>query len=108
MTLGANSPGEYQVSIEHNMRVYDRLPAALRNVLRNALFSYACPPIEEWLAAGGAIEDAVDRIIGSDIKLTRKHVMKDWGDQADAYRTAQKSRKRRDWYDAPPRGRHRL
>lgn len=104
---GNTTDGSYRIDPFHNLALYDTLPAALRETIRNALFDYAVPPLATSLKQSG-LAAACDSIISADIYLARKYARRDWGGQAADYLSANRSRKRRDWYDAPPKGRNRI
>jgi hypothetical protein len=97
--------GSYHVTTEHNMRAYDSLPPALREIHRNCLYDYAAPPHVTDLRKGASVMALIDSLMHSDVSLARRDAKKDWRGQHEDYLAVQRPRRRRDWYDKPPRAR---
>lgn len=99
-----NATGNYNTTIVLTMQAFDRLPAPLREVHRNALIYWATEPYEQMIRKGLEVPAAIEKLIREDVLMTRKAIREEWGIQYEAYIEAQKPRTRRSYLDAPPRG----
>lgn len=97
--------GTYRETTEVSMRCFDLLPAEVREIMRNSIHKFATSPRLGMLHAGMSVGDLVDHLINYDARLVRDDAREDWAEQKVEYIAAQRTRKRRDWYDKPPRSR---
>lgn len=85
------------------MRLYDQLPAALREFNRNCLADWAIgPQLQRYSRLGVAAY--IEHMIMADVSTVRRDARVDWGAQANAFVDAQRRRRRRDYLDTPPKG----
>lgn len=92
--------GNYRESGRQMMAAYDQLPAAVREVLRNAIVDWACRPILKE-ARELSPQRLCDELVKADAGTVRAMARKDWKKQCAAYVEAQRPRRRRDWLDRP-------
>ena len=104
--MGSNTTrGSYRIDAARTLSAFDRMPAGLREIVRNCLYDYAVPPLLNDLKRGADVMTLIDSLMQHDVSEARRDAKRDWKKQADAYLAAQRTRKRRDWHDRPPRAR---
>ncbi|MCI5075675.1 MAG: hypothetical protein MRY80_11625 [Oricola sp.] len=86
------------------MKAYDKLPPSVRETMRNALMDWATQPyVTARRRDGIGANQLSDMIMRDDMSAARKDAKKDFGDQAADFLAAQPSRRKRDWFDSPPK-----
>ena len=104
--MGSNQiRGTYRESRETTMRCYDLLPPAVREIMRNAIHSFATAPRLGLLQAGTSVDDLCDHLVRYDAQCSRRDADADWQEEQADYIAAQRPRRRRDWMDMPARRR---